>query len=372
MFEALTIIISNFVFIILIIVVVKNSNKKWIQNFHDKYKDVSHGVESLLSPTPHKNTNTTKIKPEPTNFVNQQNTPDSVHLFDGILQNGKYRVIRPLACGGFGNTYEGELILLHKKVAIKEFFVKDFCNREEGTGYVTVATQNNRKLIDRLKLKFLEEASALYSMKHKNIVRVTDVFEENETAYYVMDFVDGESLHDKVRREGALSESQAVFYIKQVADALRYVHSQNRLHLDVKPGNIMIDQCNNVYLIDFGASKQYEEKDGENTSTLLGQTPGYSSLEQIGNDVATFTPATDIYSLGATLYKLVTGITPPSASLLAGGEEINFHIPISATTRTAILQSMQANKRIRPQSIDEFIALLNGQTISNSEDTLIN
>ena len=275
------------------------------------------------------------------------------------LQGGKYRIVRFISSGGFGCTYEAELVLLHKRIAIKEFFVKDFCDREENTSYVTVATQSKVKLIERLKKKFIEEASALFSMQHPNIVRVTDVFEENGTAYYVMDYIDGQSLQEIVKEKGALDESLAVGYIKQVADALKYVHNQNRLHLDIKPGNIMIDKNNQAILIDFGASKQYDEVEGENTSTLLGKTPGYAPLEQIGNEVVRFLPATDIYALGATLYKILTGKTPVSATLLASGESLE---PISSTisesTQKAIYAAMEINKNKRPQDIDEFLNLL--------------
>ena len=167
------------------------------------------------------------------------NLPDNT-----LLQGGKYRIIRFISSGGFGCTYEAELVLLHKRVAIKEFFVKDFCNRDENNSYVTVATQSKVKLVERLKKKFIEEASALFSMQHLNIVRVTDVFEENGTAYYVMDYIDGKSLQDIVKEKGALDEDLAVNYITQIADALKYVHSLNRLHLDIKPGNIMINENN--------------------------------------------------------------------------------------------------------------------------------
>ena len=282
------------------------------------------------------------------------NLPDNT-----LLQGGKYRIIRFISSGGFGCTYEAELVLLHKRVAIKEFFVKDFCNRDENNSHVDVATQGKVKLIERLKKKFIDEASALFSMQHPHIVRVTDVFEENGTAYYVMDYIDGQSLQDIVKEKGALDEDLAVYYISQVADALKYVHSQNRLHLDVKPGNIMIDGNDQAVLIDFGASKQYDEVDGENTSTLLGKTPGYAPLEQIGNEVVRFLPATDIYALGATLYKLVTGITPVSAAQLASGESME-PIPdtVSDSTKNAIYAAMEVNKNKRPQSIDAFLSLL--------------
>ena len=265
-------------------------------------------------------------------------------------------------------TYEAEFVLFHKRIAIKEFFVKDFCNRDENTSHVTVGTQSKVKLIERLKKKFIEEASALFSMQHPNIVRVTDVFEENGTAYYVMDYIDGESLQDIVKEKGKLDESLAVNYIKQVADALKYVHSLNRLHLDIKPGNIMIDKNNQAILIDFGTSKQYDEVDGANTSTLMGKTLGYAPLEQIGNEVCKFLPATDIYALGATLYKLITGKSPLNATLLASGESLEIISDVvSESTRNAIYSAMKTNKKDRLQNVDEFLNLLRENKDGNKD-----
>jgi len=156
---------------------------------------------------------------------------------------------------------------------------------------------------------------------------------------------------------------------------LAYVHSQNMLHLDVKPGNIMIDSISDkAVLIDFGTSKQYDEAEGENTSTLMGKTPGFAPPEQMGNDVVKFTPATDIYSLGATLYKLLTGITPPSATQLISGENL---APIPSTinfsTRNAISKSMILNKADRPQTIAAFLQLLNKpneELVAEVDDTI--
>lgn len=291
-----------------------------------------------------------------------------MYLSDGtLLQGGRYKIVRFISSGGFGCTYEAEHVLLHKKVAIKEFFVKDFCNRDETTSQVSIGITSKTALVAKLKDKFIVEAQSLCVLEHPNIVHVFDVFEENGTAYYVMDYINGLSLNDIVKKEGPLNEEKAVGYIKQIADALGFVHSQNRLHLDIKPGNIMVDENDKAVLIDFGASKQYDEVGGENTSTLVGKTPGYAPLEQMGNDVVKFLPSTDIYALGATLYKLLTGITPPSATLLASGETLDaMPSSVSADTRNAVLQSMQINKMKRPQSMDEFQKLLD-----NSDSTII-
>lgn len=274
-----------------------------------------------------------------------------------LLQGGKYQIVRFVNSGGFGCTYEALFVTMHNtRVAIKEFFVKDFCRRDNASGNVCLAMENKRELVDMLKRKFFDEAQKLFNMHHEGIVRVTDVFLENNTAYYVMDFIDGRSIGDILKREGTLPESRALHYIGQVCDALTYLHSHNCLHLDIKPGNIMVDKNGNAILIDFGTAKQYDEVNGENTSALTGKTPGYAPLEQTGNNVVTFTPPTDIYALGATLYKMLTGKTPPPANLLASGERELEPLPegISHSTSAAISAAMRSKKGERPQTVSEF------------------
>ena len=290
---------------------------------------------------------------------------------DTLLQGGKYRIVRFISSGGFGCTYVAEHMMLEKRVAIKEFFVKDFCNRDSSTARISVATQGKQALVDKLKCKFIEEAKALARMHHSGIVNVSDVFEENGTAYYVMDYIEGRSLHDILNREDRLSEERALGYIRQVAEALAYVHDQHRLHLDVKPGNIMVDSKGNAILIDFGTSKQYDEENGENTSTVQGYTKGFAPPEQMTNDMVKFMPSTDIYALGATLYKLLTGITPPSATLRISGEGlVALPTSVSAATKKAIEQAMQLNKAMRPQTVEAFLTLLGiPSTVADDEET---
>lgn len=275
------------------------------------------------------------------------------------LQGGKYRIVRFISSGGFGCTYEAFHVMLDKRVAIKEFFVEDFCNRDEETSHVSVGTSSKRGLVEKLKSKFIDEAKALCQLSHPGIVHVFDVFEENGTAYFVMDYVDGKSLKDILNESGPMTEFRAKGYIAQVCKALGYVHGKNRLHLDIKPGNIMVDRNNRAVLIDFGASKQYDEDSGENTSTILGMTPGYAPPEQMSNEIVRFYPSTDIYSLGATFHSLLTGEVPPSATKRIAGDELTEYPPeITAETRNAINKALELNKKYRPQSIDEFERLL--------------
>ena len=274
------------------------------------------------------------------------------------LQGGKYRILEIVGQGGFGITYLAEQTSLGRKVAIKEFFMKELCNRDADTSYVTVPSIGSRELVERFRQKFLKEARSIASLEHKNIVPIIDVFEENGTAYYVMKNIAGGSLADKVK-SGALPESDAVRYIRQVASALEFVHSKRMMHLDVKPANILLDDTDSAVLIDFGLSKQYDDAGTQTSTTPVGISHGYAPIEQYRRGgVSSFSPATDIYSLGATLYKLVTGVTPPEASDVGNEGLPVLPSDISLAVRGAIEAAMQFRVKDRPQSIEAFLEMI--------------
>ncbi len=278
-----------------------------------------------------------------------------------LLKNGEYRIEKVLAAGGFGITYLAMQVALGRKVAVKEFFMKEHCNRDSGNSYVSVPSVGSKELVERFKEKFLKEARLIASFDHSNIIRIHDVFEENGTAYYVMEYLEGESLSALVARCGAIDEQVALRYTRQVADALAEVHAGNLLHLDVKPANIMLNKKGEAVLIDFGISKHYDETGSQTSSAAVGISEGYAPLEQYEAGVlSSFTPATDIYALGATLYYQVTGQRPPKA-----GDVMNDGLPvlpsdISPEVRAAIEAAMQPRRKDRPQSVAEFLELLKG------------
>ncbi len=275
-----------------------------------------------------------------------------------LLKNGEYRIEQFLGQGGFGITYAAVQVSLGRKVAIKEFFMKGVCERNAGTSQVSVSNADNDKLVSRYRDKFLKEARNIASLEHPNIVPIIDVFECNGTAYYVMKHFSGASLAGKVLH-GALPEEDAVRYTRQVADALDFVHSKRMMHLDVKPANILLDDNDNAVLIDFGLAKQYDIEGHQTSSTPVGISHGYAPLEQYKRGgVSTFSPATDIYSLGATLFKLVTGITPPEASDVNDEGLPVLPSDISTPVRRAIEAAMEPKRKDRPQSVAEFLSLL--------------
>ena len=171
-----------------------------------------------------------------------------------LLQDGKYRIEGLLGQGGFGITYLAVQTGLNRKVAIKEFFMKEHCNRESDTSHVTVPSVGSKDLVLKFRQKFVKEAQTIAELDNPNVVSIFDIFEENETAYYVMKYVEGGSLSDIVSEDNPLPEDLAVKYIRQIGNALDYLHKRRLLHLDVKPSNAML-QDGVVVLIDFGISK---------------------------------------------------------------------------------------------------------------------
>lgn len=283
------------------------------------------------------------------------------HLLpDSTLQGGKYKIVKILGQGGFGITYLAIQTGLERRVAIKEFFMKECCERNADTHHVTMGTEGNRDTVKRFQDKFLKEARHIAKLNHPHIVRIIDVFDENNTSYYVMEYAPNGSLADKVKAQGALSEPVATRYILQVAEALDFIHQKTMNHLDVKPGNIVLNEADDTILIDFGLSKQYDTTTGDQTSTTpLGISEGFAPMEQYKKGgVGTFTPETDIYALGATFFFLLTGTKPPSAS------DVNEDgVPIdklrakgvSENAISIICQSMKGRKKDRMKQVRTFI-----------------
>ena len=292
-----------------------------------------------------------------------------------------YVIKKVLGQGGFGITYlasvklKGMLGTLNSdmNVAIKEFYMRDYCMRDD-SGSVSFSDSSKGSMSQKYAKKFVKEALHLAKLEHQNIVKVAESFEYNNTSYYVMEYLDGKCLDDYVAENIGLSEYESIKFIRQIGAALSYMHSQEMLHMDVKPKNVMLKDGRCV-LIDFGLAKQYDEQGQPESSTGLGAgTAGYAPLEQMNySGDKEFSPTIDVYALGATLYKMLTSKTPPPASVILNDgfdrselETIN----VSSDTIDIITMAMEPMKKKRIQSIDEFLTLLpNEENIKQSGDS---
>ena len=287
-------------------------------------------------------------------------------LSQGATLQGKsysYCLEKVLGQGGFGITYlssvkmQGALgsIDAKVKVAVKEFFMKEI-NGREGT---TVTSGSKGGLFADYRKKFIREATNLSKLQHPSIIKVLECFEANNTIYYTMEYLDGGSLDELISKKHGLSEAEAVKLACQIANALSYMHEHKVLHLDLKPGNIMLNNGNAV-LIDFGLSKQYDASGNpESSTTVGGGTPGYAPIEQANyHDGKGFPVTMDIYALGATMYKMLTGQRPPDAS-----EVLNDGLPdrpssVSSEVWAAVETAMEPMRKKRPQTVTDWVKLL--------------
>ena len=275
----------------------------------------------------------------------------------GTVLHGTYRVEEYLSSGGFGNTYVVTNVQFDEAYAMKEFFMKGISQRE-GQTTVSVSNADNQQQFELQREKFKKEARRLRKLQNGHIVHVHDLFEENGTAYYVMDLLDGESLSARMKRtKRPMTEQEVLSVLPQVLSALKEVHAQQIWHLDLKPGNIMTDHQGNAVLIDFGASKQMDATQGyTGTSTALCYTPGYAPSEQIDGNIKRIGPWTDFYALGATLYNLLTSRQPPSTSdvMMEGAEAFSFPPSVSSEMQQMVVWMMSARPAARPQSVGEI------------------
>ncbi|MEM8831677.1 MAG: serine/threonine-protein kinase [Cyanobacteria bacterium P01_G01_bin.19] len=273
------------------------------------------------------------------------------------LASGEYRIDCPLGQGGFGITYQGVDTRLNRPVAVKEFFPEG-CWREGST--VVSAGRWNSDTYSNAKQKFLLEGQTLGQFNHPAIVQVFYYFEENNTAYMVMEYLQGKTLAQILKqRRGKLSEAESIAYIIRIGEALELLHSSQFLHRDIKPDNIMLADDGRIVLIDFGAARDFTSNCTVRYTTML--TPGYAPLEQYGQSLK-FGAFTDIYALGSTLYHLLTGKAPVSAIERAAGVELKtvreINPSISHSVSEAISRAMMMNVSQRIQSVREFLDLL--------------
>ena len=307
---------------------------------------------------------------------------ESNTLKSGATLQGKsytYTIQKVLGQGAFGITYlantqveiSGALGEINTtiQVAIKEFFMKEINGREDNT----VTSGSKGGVYDKYKQKFAREAENLSKLHHPNIVKVLEYFEANNTVYYAMEYVEGGNLDKYIEQKDGLPEAECVKYAKQIGSALSYMHAHKMLHLDLKPGNVMLRKNGDAVLIDFGLSKQYDDNGNPETSTTIGGgTPGYAPIEQSDYHEGKSFPVTmDVYALGATMYKMLTGVRAPEASAILNdgfpAYELQRH-QVSDEMIAHIAKAMSPMKKDRPQSVKEFLEELGGEETTSNGD----
>lgn len=297
------------------------------------------------------------------------NTTTSLAI--GTILHGEaydYKIMDVLGQGTFGITYKAKVEMKgalgrldsNMYVAVKEFFMKEVNGRENSS--VTSGSTSNGGLFYYYRDKFEREARNLSTLSHPNIVKVLEAFHANGTTYYSMEYIDGISLDKKIAQspQGRMPLTEAIETLKQIGAAIAFMHSRNMLHLDVKPGNVMMRKDSTAVLIDFGLSKQYTSDGEPESSTKVGAgTPGYAPIEQASyHEGKGFPTMMDVYALGGTLFKMLTGQRPPEAS-----EILNEGFPTDSLRQlfipdnivNSISRAMAPLKKDRWQTVDEFV-----------------
>ena len=221
-----------------------------------------------------------------------------------------YRIVKLLGSGGFSLIYLAEDEDTHDEVAVKEYLPKGIGTRS-GSATVSVVSENKADRFHRGRRLFYQEAKALATLRHPNIVNVRNCFLANNTAYLVMDYEPGKNLGRYVRkRRGELSTRFLLTVFPPLLDALELIHSHQHLHLDIKPGNVHLRPGGNPLLLDFGAVYHLATTDGDRNTRVI--TPGFSPVEQYRAD-STVGPWTDVYAVGASMRACIEGRSPPAS-----------------------------------------------------------
>ena len=277
-------------------------------------------------------------------------------LAPGTMLLGRYLLGQVIGQGGFGITYIGRDLTLGIRVAIKEFFPVGHANRNVGiSDSITVTDERNETIIHEGKARFLEEARVLAQFYGASgIVNVNNYFEANDTAYIVMEYLDGEDLRCRLKK-GVLSADRVFELMRPVMNALQKVHDQGVVHRDISPDNIMLLKDGTMKLMDFGAARFIDYSDQRSVSVMLKS--GYAPEEQY-RARGEQGPWTDVYALCATIYKAITGITPDDALQRLYEDEIEWPsqlgIAITSQQEEALKKGMATRTADRFKSIDEL------------------
>lgn len=294
---------------------------------------------------------------------------NSLHMQPGSILFNRYIVGKVIGFGGFGVTYIAWDTTLKIRVAIKEYLPSEFATRAVGQTQVTIFSGNKTEQFHDGMLKFLDEAQRLMKFQNEQgIVHIYDSFEENNTTYIVMEYLDGETLTAYLERNGEIPVGEAIAMLTPIFTSLEHVHAVGIIHRDIAPDNIMITKDGQMKLIDFGAARYATTSHSRSLTVII--KAGYSPEEQYRSQGKQGTH-TDVYALAAVLYRMVTGLTPPDAmerkAYLESRKKDSLVAPsknckISKNQENAILNAMNIRIEDRTKTAKEFLEQLNSKT----------
>ncbi|MCM1286992.1 MAG: PASTA domain-containing protein [Clostridium sp.] len=290
----------------------------------------------------------------------EEGTPpkEAYHLVPGTTIKDKYIVGKVIGYGGFGVTYLGYDSVLNQRVAIKEYLPGEFATRATGASDVTIFSGEREEQFADGIVKFVDEARRLAKFRNTSgIVRIFDSFTANHTAYIVMEYLEGETLKDKLEKEGKIPVDEALNLMMPIIKALGEVHKEGILHRDISPDNIFVTKYGEVKLLDFGAARYATTTHSKSLSVIV--KPGYAPQEQYRSrgDQGTWT---DVYACAATLYKMITGVTPED-SMERGNKDTlvppsKLGVKIPKNKENAIMNALNLRIEDRTQTAEAFEA----------------
>ena len=307
-------------------------------------------------------------------YIRGTKPKEPYHLQPEMVLTGKYVIGTVIGFGGFGVIYKAWDKNLEKVVAVKEYYPTAFLSRVPGQMQVHVYDKKNVDVFEKGKREFLEEARNMAKFNnHPNIVHVFDFFEENGTAYFVMEYLDGCNLKTFLqinKKNGKrLSVDTALQIIQSVLSALKATHVAKIIHRDIKPANIYICKDGTIKVIDFGAAR-FSDSEAERTRTII-ITPGYAPAEQYQTK-SKQGPYTDIYAVGAVLYEMLTGIKPEESitrkveDTVVEPNKVNPEVPMYVNS--AVMRAMAIQPEIRFQNVEQFSrALRSGKEVRDAK-----
>ena len=281
---------------------------------------------------------------------------EAYHMVPGTLLGGRYTIGQVLGFGGFGVTYIGYDTVLNRKVAIKEYLPSEFSTRIPGQTEITTYEGERTEQFQSGLGKFLEEAKILAKMQATNgVVQIYNSFQENQTAYIVMEYLEGKTLKTYLSEVEKLSVDEAKDILHPILIALKDVHEQGIIHRDIAPDNIFLTNDGRVKLLDFGASRFATTSHSKSLSVIIKQ--GYAPIEQYRSR-GDQGPWTDVYSLAATFYKMITGVTPEDSMERVEKEDLKapskLGVDIPKNVENALMNALNIKFEDRTQNIEIF------------------